>query len=176
MGGCSGCEGADFNVFIAMSPGMSSTYEPAGREGDAERAGPAPAVTRRHRKMLAVALAALAVAAIVAVAGSGESGAVRELLEATGDADAAAHNRGVLQQLLVEVERANIVAADRPVELEEKASKGLPGKPCDASCQTRKQEIAARMKALRDQINHDFKAMTSAFPPLAPACVRAPAR
>lgn len=147
---------------------MSSTYEPAGREGEAERPGPAPAVTRQHRKMMAVVLAALGVAAIIAVAGSGESGVAYELLESTGNLDAA-HNRGVLQQLLAEVERANsdtVGTDERPVELEQKAAKSLPEKPCNAACQQRKKEIAARMKALRDQINHDFKAMTSLSRPL----------
>jgi hypothetical protein len=148
---------------------MPSTYEPAGREGDAERgaAAQAPAALSRHqRKVLAVALAALACAAVVAVAGVGDDRAARELLAASvGDAGAqAAHSRGVLQQLLAEVERANsdISGIARPVELEQKAANGgLPKKPCDAACKQRKKEIADRMKALRDQINHDFKAMTS---------------
>lgn len=49
-----------------------------------------------------------------------------------------------------------------PVELEEKNAGKVPqAEPCDASCKQRKKEIASRMKALRDQINRDFKAMTS---------------
>jgi len=148
-------------------------YEPARRaEGEWERATVAqvPAVSRQHRKIFAVALAALACVAIIAVAGVGDSAqAESELLGVSGGAASAFHSRDVLQQLLSDVERAssNIngefsPAAGRPIELEQK-SVGLPSKPCNAACLQRRQEIAQRMKALRDQITHDFKSMTSVF-------------
>ena len=145
-----------------MSAAMS---EPAARAGDTERAAaeaPVAAVSRKHRKLFAMALAGLASVAIIAVVGVGDGArGVGELLEGEGSGGAsarAARHRDVLQKLLAEVERAGPAA--QPVELEEKAAP-QKAKPCDASCETRKQEIAARMKALRDQINHDFKAMTS---------------
>lgn len=145
--------------------------EPASREGDLERMTSAqvPVVSRRHRKFLAVALAALACVAIIAVIGVGDNAQEEsELLRVSGSMGAA-HARDVLQQLLAEVESAGsdmngAFSPARPVELEDKATAGpTDTKPCDASCQTRKKEIAERMKALRDQINHDFKAMTSAY-------------
>jgi len=150
----------------------ATTYEPAVREGDAEHATPAhvPAVSRQHRKIFAVVLAGLACVAIIALVGVGDSSRDQDELLGVTDraASRAVHNRDVLQQLLAEVER---VGSDvdgstqaEPVELEQKASSPIKSKPCDASCEQRKKEIAARMKALRDQINHDFKAMTSAYP------------
>jgi hypothetical protein len=111
--------------------------------------------------MLAVGLAALACVAVISVAFVGDNaGAESELL---GAGVGSIRNRDVLEQLLAEVERAGsgIAGEDssaQPVELEQKAGKS---KPCNASCKQRKKEIAARMKALRDQINHDFQAMTS---------------
>lgn len=148
-------------------------YEPARREGDAERTAVAqvPTVSRQHRKIFAMALAALACVAIIAVAGMGDSAqAERELLGVKGGAASAFHSRDVLQQLLADVERASSnmngafsPAAQRPIELEEKKT-GLPSKPCNAACVQRKKEIAQRMKALKDQINHDFQSMTSVFP------------
>lgn len=141
-------------------------FEPACREGDAERATAAqvPVVSRRQRQMLAVGLAALACVAVISVAFVGDNaGAESELLGAVGAGVGLIRNRDVLEQLLAEVERAGsgIAGEDssaQPVELEQKAGKS---KPCNASCKQRKKEIAARMKALRDQINHDFQAMTS---------------
>lgn len=148
--------------------------------GDCGRAVMTPApVSRERRKLFALALAALACVAVAGVAGLGDEGAASGA-ELLGDAGAA-HSRSVLQQLLAEAERADAdvggelspVGVQRPVELEQAPKAvALPGpgqtskpKPCNAACKKRKEEIAARMKALRDQINHDFKAMTSVSSP-----------
>lgn len=147
----------------------AAMFEPASREGDSDRmaAAQVPVVSRRHRKVFAVALAALACVAIIAVIGVGDNAQEQsELLGASGHMGAA-HTRDVLQQLLADAESAGsdingAFSPARPVELEEKkAADPTSSKPCDASCKQRKKEIADRMKALRDQINHDFKAMTS---------------
>ena len=131
--------------------------EPAARAGDSERAAAAPevAVSRQHRKLFAMTLAGLASVAIVAV-GVGGAREAGELLEGSGGASVrAVRHRDLLQG-------SSLDGSAGPVELEEKnAAKAVPAKPCDASCQQRKKEIASRMKALRDQINRDFKAMTS---------------
>lgn len=140
--------------------------EPAARAGGSERAAAAPevAVSRQHRKLFAMTLAGLASVAIVAV-GVGGAREAGELLEGSGGASVrAVRHRDLLQKLLGKVERggSSLDGSAGPVELEEKnAAKAVPAKPCDASCQQRKKEIASRMKALRDQINRDFKAMTS---------------
>lgn len=141
---------------------MTATVcESAMREGDAGRSAAAQVsiVSRERRKVYAGVLAVLACVAVIAVVGTGEGPqGGTELLGVS----AAAHSRSVLQQLLADVERVTSdvggefsLKAEQPVELEEAK------KPCNAACKQRKQEIAARMKALRDQINHDFKAMTS---------------
>jgi hypothetical protein len=147
---------------------VAMSNEPAARAGDAERAAAAPtevAVSRQHRKLFAMTLAGLASVAIVAVVGVGGSREAGELLEGSGGASVrAVRHRDLLQKLLAKVERggSSLDGFAGPVELEEKnAAKAVPAKPCDASCQLRKKEIASRMKALRDQINRDFKAMTS---------------
>jgi hypothetical protein len=145
---------------------MTATVcESAMREGDAGRSAAAQVsiVSRERRKVYAGVLAVLACVAVIAVVGTGEGAqGGTELLGVS----AAAHSRSVLQQLLADVERVTSdvggefsLKAEQPVELEEAK------KPCNAACKQRKQEIAARMKALRDQINHDFKAMTSTFSP-----------
>ena len=160
-----------------MAAHVGETAELGGGCGRAVKT-PAP-VSRERRKLFALALAALACVAVAGVAGLGDEGAARGA-ELLGDAGAA-HSRSVLQQLLAEVERADAdvggelspVGVQRPVELEQAPKAvALPGpgqtskpKPCNAACKKRKEEIAARMKALRDQINHDFKAMTSVSNP-----------
>lgn len=142
--------------------------EPAAREGDAERAAVAQvvAVSRQHRKLFAMTLAGLASVAIVAVVGVG--GGARqagELLEGSSGANVrAVRHRDLLQKLLAKIELggSSLDGSTMPVELEEKNAGKVPqAEPCDASCKQRKKEIASRMKALRDQINRDFKAMTS---------------
>uniref|UniRef100_A0A7S0HVV3 Uncharacterized protein n=1 Tax=Hanusia phi TaxID=3032 RepID=A0A7S0HVV3_9CRYP len=122
---------------------------------------------KRRRKLFAIFLAFFACACAALVAwmdnrrqGGGRNEFGEQLYGLSASDDEVGHvTNHVLQNLLAMVEEESSHGITRSVELEQtKADAGK--KPCGNECLARRKIIAAKMKALRDEINHDFKAMT----------------